>query len=70
MAPPSPAPSASPTDRQALRSQFLADREAFAASPQAPQAQRALAAHLQRLLADPENGQSATIGPYRNRSPG
>ena len=65
MAPPSPAPSASATDRQALRRQFLADREAFAASPQAPQAQRALAAHLQRLLDDLEPDLLGLYAPVR-----
>lgn len=64
MAPPSPRPS-SPTDRHALRRQFLADREAFAASPQAPQAQRALVAHLQRLLDDLEPGLLGLYAPVR-----
>jgi 5,10-methenyltetrahydrofolate synthetase len=48
-----------------LRRQLLADREAFAASPQAPQAQRALTAHLQRLLDDLEPGLLGLYAPVR-----
>jgi 5,10-methenyltetrahydrofolate synthetase len=51
--------------RQALRRRLVAEREHFAAGPDAPAAQAALAAHLGRLLSEIEPEQLGIYWPVR-----
>lgn len=67
-APPIPGPAAvdaAQVARQALRRCLLADREQFAAGPEAPAAHDALAAHLVRLLGEIEPERLGVYWPVR-----